>query len=68
MRSKIRFNDQIMAESLRRTDAQTTRAAVEEGLRTQIRIRRQSGIRRLRGTVKWTGDLDAMRTDEPRER
>jgi Arc/MetJ family transcription regulator len=59
----IEINDELIAEALRRSDAHTTRAAVEEGVRLQIQIRRQSGIRRLRGNVRWEGDLDAMRTD-----
>ena len=58
----IEINDKLMAEVLRRSDAHTTRAAVEQGVRAQIQIRRQSGIRRLRGKVTWEGDLDAMRT------
>ena len=58
----IGINEKVMADALRRSDAHTARAAVEAGLRQQIQIRRQSGIRRLRGTVKWKGDLDAMRT------
>jgi hypothetical protein len=36
---------------------------VEEALRLLIATRRQVGLRKLRGRVKWEGDLDAMRTD-----
>ena len=52
-----------MEEALRRSGAKTKRAAVEEGLRLLIQTRRQSGLRKLRGKVKWEGDLNAMRTD-----
>lgn len=62
MRTNIEIDDELMTEALRRSGAPTKRAAVEEGLRLLIQTRRQSGIRRLRGKVKWEGDLDAMRT------
>lgn len=58
----IDINEKVMTEALRRSGARTTGAAVKEGLRAQIQIRRQSGVRSLRGKVKWEGDLDAMRT------
>jgi hypothetical protein len=41
----------------------TKREAVEEGLRVLLRLKKQAGIRRLRGKLDWRGDLDAMRTD-----
>lgn len=63
MRTNIDIDDELMAEALRRSGAQTKRAAVEEGLRLLIKTRRQGGIRKLRGKVKWEGDLDAWRTD-----
>jgi len=62
MRTNIDIDDELMDEALRRSGAATKRAAVEEGLRLLIQTRRQSGIRRLRGKVRWEGDLDAMRT------
>jgi Arc/MetJ family transcription regulator len=52
-----------MQDSLRATGLPTKRAAVEEALRTLLRLRKQEGIRRLRGKLDWQGDLDAMRSD-----
>jgi hypothetical protein len=34
---------------------------VEAGLRTLIRLKRQEGVRRLRGKIAWEGNLDEMR-------
>jgi Arc/MetJ family transcription regulator len=65
MRTNIDIDDQLMDEALRRSGLPTKRAAVEEGLRLLIQTKRQSGIRRLRGKVRWQGDLDAMRTGRP---
>jgi Arc/MetJ family transcription regulator len=63
MRTNIVIDDQLMRETLRATGLKTKREAVEEGLRTLLRLTRQSEIRRLRGKLHWKGDLDAMRTD-----
>ena len=65
MRTNIDIDDDLMAEALRCAKSPTKRAAVEEGLRLLIQTRRQGGLRKLRGKVKWQGDLDAMRTDRP---
>jgi Arc/MetJ family transcription regulator len=65
MRTNIDIDDDLMAEALRRSGAPTKRAAVEEALRLLIQTRRQGGLRKLRGKVKWEGDLDAMRSDHP---
>ena len=65
MRTNIDIEDDLMDEALRQSGLPTKRAAVEEGLRLLIQVKRQSGIRRLRGKVHWQGDLDAMRTGQP---
>jgi Arc/MetJ family transcription regulator len=48
---------------LRETGLKTKREAVELGLRTLLRLRKQEEIRRLRGKLHWKGDLDALRDD-----
>ncbi|MGO9931568.1 MAG: type II toxin-antitoxin system VapB family antitoxin [Steroidobacteraceae bacterium] len=63
MRTNIVIDDKLMKETLRLTGLKTKREAVELGLRTVVRLRRQEQIRRFRGKLKWQGDLDAMRTD-----
>jgi Arc/MetJ family transcription regulator len=64
MRTNIVIDDQLMKETLRLTGLRTKREAVELGLRTVVRLRKQADIRRFRGKLKWQGDLDAMRTDK----
>jgi Arc/MetJ family transcription regulator len=61
MRTNIDIDDSLMRQAMRRSGARTKRAAVEEGLRLLIQTRRQRSIRRLRGQVAWTGDVDASR-------
>jgi Arc/MetJ family transcription regulator len=63
MRTNIVIDDKLMKETLRLTGLRTKREAVELGLRTIVRLRKQEEIRRFRGKLKWKGDLDAMRTD-----
>jgi Arc/MetJ family transcription regulator len=63
VRTNIVIDDSLMRETLQATGLKTKREAVEEGLRTLLRLSRQSEIRRFRGKLKWKGDLDAMRTD-----
>jgi Arc/MetJ family transcription regulator len=63
VRTNIVIDDRLMRETLRATGLKTKREAVEEGLRTLLRLSRQAELRRSRGKLKWMGDLDAMRTD-----
>jgi Arc/MetJ family transcription regulator len=64
MRTNIVIDDKLMKETLRLTGLKTKREAVELGLRTVVRLRKQDQIRYFRGKLNWQGDLDAMRTDK----
>jgi hypothetical protein len=46
---------------MRSAKMRTKRATVEEGLRLLVRLRRQEGIRRFRGKIKWEGNLEESR-------
>jgi Arc/MetJ family transcription regulator len=63
MRTNIVIDDALMADTLKATGLKTKREAVELGLRTLLRLRRQQEIRGFRGKLAWEGDLDAMRSD-----
>ncbi len=64
MRTNIVIDDKLMADTLKATGLKTKREAVELGLRTLLRRRQQSEIKKLRGKIAWEGDLDAMRRDK----
>ncbi len=64
MRTNIVIDDKLMRDTLRATGLKTKREAVELGLRTLLRLRKQTQIRQLRGTINWQGDLNALRTDD----
>jgi Arc/MetJ family transcription regulator len=63
MRTNIEIDDQLMADALKVSGAKTKREAVDIALQFFVRIKRQAGIRDLKGKINWQGDLDAMRRD-----
>ena len=63
MRTNIIIDDELMRATLKETGLKTKREAVELGLRTLLRLRRQERVRDFRGRLTWEGDLDAMRLD-----
>ncbi|WP_267347212.1 type II toxin-antitoxin system VapB family antitoxin [Sphingomonas carotinifaciens] len=63
MRTNIEIDDALMAEAMEATGARTKKEAVEAALRQLVQLKRQAGIRELRGKMEWIGDLDAMRRD-----
>ena len=63
MRTNIVIDDRLMTDAMAASGARTKREAVELGLRTLLRLRRQEGIKAFRGKLAWDGDLDAMRRD-----
>ncbi len=67
MRTNIEIDDQLIRQAMRSTGTHTKRAAVEAGLRLLVRTHAQSGIRRLRGKVRWEGDLDESRSGRTTE-
>jgi len=63
MRTNIEIDDQLMAETLKATGIKTKREAVEQGLRTLLRLKRQTELRKMRGKYVWEGDPDRLRRD-----
>jgi Arc/MetJ family transcription regulator len=63
MRTNVVIDDDLMASALKQSGLKTKRAVIEEGLRLLVERGRQSEVRAFRGKLKWSGDLDEMRTD-----
>lgn len=63
MRTNVVIDDALMDDALRATGLKTKRETVELGLRTLVRLRKQADIRKFRGKLAWSGDLQTMRTD-----
>ena len=64
MRTNIEIDDKLMNDTLRLTGIKTKREAVELGLKTLLRLRKQEQIKQFRGKLDWQGDLNAMRLDK----
>jgi len=61
MRTNIVIDDKLMADALRASGYSTKKEAVEQALKLLVRRSQQQQIRKLRGKLKWEGDLDEMR-------
>jgi Arc/MetJ family transcription regulator len=57
MRIRIDIDDQLLQEATRVSGSRTKKAAIEAGLRLLLETHGQTAIRRLRGKVRWEGNL-----------
>jgi Arc/MetJ family transcription regulator len=64
VRINIEIDNALMTKTLGATGVKTKREAVELGLRTLLRLRRQAEIRQYRNQLAWESDLEAMRLDK----
>ena len=60
-RTNIEIDDRLMRQAMRTGIGRTKRAVVEAGLRLLVQTHAQAGIRRLKGKVRWEGDLSVSR-------
>ncbi len=63
MRTNIVIDDNLMIDALQITGLKTKREAVELGLKTLIRLKKQAEIKQFKGKLKWDDDLERMRAD-----
>ncbi len=61
MRTNIVIDDKLMDDALKATGLKTKKEAVELGLKTLIKLKKQEGIKAFKGRLKWEGDLEDMR-------
>ena len=61
MRTNIDIDDRLMRQALRLSGRSTKRGVVDEALKLLVQTRSQSGIRKLRGRIRWEGDLEISR-------
>jgi len=63
MRTNIVIDDELMDEALKVSQFKTKKDAVEEGLRLLVQRKKQENVKNLRGKLRWSGDLEQLRTD-----
>lgn len=64
MRTNIIIDDDLMNEAMMLTKIKTKKSVVETSLKLLVQIKKQEQLKNLRGKLKWSGDLDAMRSDK----
>lgn len=62
MRTNIVIDDKLMNAALKTSGLSTKKDVVEEALKLLVQVKKQSRLKKLRGKLKWDGDLDGMRT------
>lgn len=63
MRTNVVIDDQLMESALQVSGLNTKKAAIEEGLKLLIELKRQTSIKKYRGKLHWSGNLDEMRSN-----
>ena len=64
MRTNVVLDDDLIKSALKLSGFKTKKKAIEEGLKLLIQVNRQKTIKDFRGKLKWTGNLNKMRTDK----
>ena len=63
MRTNIEIDDELMDEIFKEGSFKTKKEAVSEGLKLLLNRLHQRKIRSYKGKLRWSGNLDSMRTD-----
>lgn len=64
MRTNVVIDDELIKSALEISGLKTKKDAIEEGLKLLVKVKSQANIRNFRGKLKWSGDLEKMRTDK----
>ena len=61
MRTNIVIDDKLMKLALMASDKKTKKDIVEEALKLLVQTKKQSGLKKLKGMLKWEGNIEEMR-------
>ncbi len=61
MRTNVELDDALIEEVKKEFNVKTKREAIHLALEEVLKMKKRKGILKLRGTVKWEGDLNEMR-------
>lgn len=62
-RTNIVLDEQLVGKGMRLTGIGTRKALIEHALRELVRRKEQKSILKLKGKVRWEGDLDELRAN-----
>ena len=63
MRTNVVIDDILMNKAKRVSGYKTKKETIEEALKLLVSQKDQAQIRKVRGKLKWEGDLEEMRLD-----
>ncbi len=63
MRTNVVIDDQLMNSAQKLSGLRTKKDTIEAGLKLSVTLKKQEKVKKFRGKLKWTGDLDEMRRD-----
>lgn len=64
MRTNVVIDDKLMSVALKASGLKTKKDTIEAGLKLLVKLNRQAKLKSFRGKLKWSGNLDDMRTDK----
>jgi len=64
MRTNVVIDDNLMNGALKASGLKTKKDAIEAGLKLLLKFKQLSKVRKYRGKLKWSGDLNDMRLDK----
>jgi Arc/MetJ family transcription regulator len=62
MRTNIDINEDLLSKVLQLSHAKTKKEAIDQALQNYLRILSQKELLKLKGKIKWEGDLNEMRS------
>ncbi len=63
MRTNVVIDDKLMKSAMNASGLKTKKDAIEAGLQLLVKFKLQAKARKYRGKLKWSGNLDEMRSD-----
>ena len=63
MRTNVVIDDELMKSAMNASGLKTKKDAIEAGLKLLTKFKLQEKARDYRGKLKWSGNLDEMRSD-----
>jgi Arc/MetJ family transcription regulator len=63
MLTNIDLDEELVAAAMQLSGERTKRAVVHRALEQLVRLERLRGLRNVRGTLKWEGDLGVLREE-----
>ncbi|OJX40527.1 MAG: DUF2191 domain-containing protein [Chloroflexi bacterium 44-23] len=61
MRTNIVLDDDLVMRAQALSGIRTKREVIQKALLTFVRLQEQTNVKKLRGKLRWEGDLDEMR-------